>query len=77
MEQKIGPIKEKNQKYPGFDDYEVEDAARTIKRAEEIKQDKKLYDFALSCLKKEANAINSISDLKKVREDKYGAESGY
>lgn len=67
----------KNGKYPGFDDYEVEDAARALKRAEEVKQNSKLFAAAQKCLKKELKAIRSIADLKKVRDEKMAEKSDY
>lgn len=38
-------------------DYEVEDAARTLLRAEEIKKDKKLYPAAIKELEKQRVAL--------------------
>lgn len=45
--------------------YEIEDAARTLTRAEEIKQDKRLMPHVHKHLKKQHRAIaTSIADLR-------------
>lgn len=45
--------------------WEVEDAARTLKRAEEIKVDSGLYKKAMAQLEKEQKAIlKAVSSLK-------------
>ena len=53
-----------------YDNWEVEDAARTLMRAEEIKQNKDLYDKAQGELKKQANAANAALNKSKQETDK-------
>ncbi len=48
-------------------DYEVECAANDLLRAEEIKANPELYKKALAHLQKKKSAIESIADLKELR----------
>ena len=51
---------------PKFKDWEIDDAARTIMRAEEIKQDKELMALVAPKLKQKAEAaINAANVLYK------------
>ena len=59
---KHGPVAIVEEK--GLDKYEIENAARTLKEAEKIKQDKKLHAKAMEELKKEMKALHSIAALK-------------
>lgn len=58
------------------DEYEVDEAVRTLIKAEEIKQDKKLMAACVAQLDKKKKAINSIDGLRaKAKElDKADAE---
>lgn len=47
-----------------YDEWAVEDAARTLIRAEEIKQDSKMMKLVSKQIKKQKKAINSIDDLR-------------
>ncbi len=53
----------------GYDEWEIDDAVRTLVRAEEIKQDPKLMKACSSALTKKLKAVKSIADLKKRRDD--------
>lgn len=46
------------------DRYEIEDALKTLMRAEEIKADKKLMKDVFSLAKEQKESISSIEDLK-------------
>lgn len=59
------PVDPKSEKEGEFEKYEIEDAVRTLIRAEEIKQDPKLMAACTSHLEKQKKAINSISGLRK------------
>jgi len=48
----------------GYDKWELEDAARTLVRAEEIKSDKKLMDALGPYLDKQVGAYKSIAQLR-------------
>lgn len=48
--------------------YEIEEALRTLMRAEEIKSDKKLMKDVFSLAKEQKDSIASIEDLKKAYE---------
>lgn len=54
-----GPTKKK-----GYDDYELDDAVRTLVRAEEIRQDGKLLKAIQGRLDKKVRAVKSLADLK-------------
>ncbi len=58
-------IKPKSEKKDGFEKYEIEDAVRTLIRAEEIKQDAKLMAACSGHLEKQKKAIDSVAGLKK------------
>lgn len=47
-----------------YDKWELEDAARTLVRAEEIKGDKKLMDALAPYLDKQVTAYKSIAQLR-------------
>lgn len=47
--------------------YEIEDAANTLMRAEEIKKDKHLMPHVHAHLNKKVKAIRSIADIKEAR----------
>lgn len=50
---------QKEKKIDGIDRWQVENAADTIQRAMEIKQDKKLFKAALKCLKQKKEAVQT------------------
>lgn len=60
----------KEMKDDKYEDWKVEDAASTLLRAEEIKQDSKMMSKVAPLLAKKKKAITSIADLKKVREER-------
>lgn len=66
------PMKEaekEKSKYGKYDEYEIKDCARTIAKAEEIKQDKEKMKYVAMCLKEKkeatARAYTSVEDLRK------------
>lgn len=58
------PMELKSEKKDGFEKYEIEDAVRTLIRAEEIKQDAKLMAACSESLSKQKKAIDSVAGLK-------------
>lgn len=65
-----GPVKaatEKKSNKP--DDYEIKDAVNTLVRAEEIKNDERLWPYVEKELGKKVKAIKSLDDLRKVADD--------
>jgi len=60
--------KKKDGKYGKYDDYEIENAARTITEAEEIKADKEMMKYVETCLNEKSSAtkkaIKSIADMR-------------
>lgn len=69
------PKKEKN-KYGKWDKWEIENAADTLIKAEEIKGDKEKMKYVSKCLEDKAKetkkAITSIEGLKAEFKTKYG-----
>lgn len=59
-------VKEKKKKY---EDYEIEEAVRTLMRAEEIKADPALMKCCMKEVSKKKKAISSIAQLKKMAND--------
>lgn len=64
-------------KYGKFEEYEVEQAARTLEEAEEIKADPELMKYVKMCMEdkvksvqKAMEGISSIKDLKAVAKKK-------
>lgn len=59
-------------KYSGhknkYEDYEIESAADTLIRAEEIRKDEGLYKLAAAGVKKKADAANAAVDNSKMME---------
>ncbi|MFA5152424.1 MAG: hypothetical protein WC554_07705 [Clostridia bacterium] len=53
-------------KINGFSEYQIEDAARTLIRAEEIRNDKKLFPLAQKELVKQAQAAADAAVENKV-----------
>lgn len=53
-----------------YDEYKIQDAARTLKEAEKIKQDPELLELALKEVAKEGKAISSLAELKSVASKK-------
>lgn len=51
-------------------EWELEDAVRTLVKAEEIKQDKALMKQLGPHLDKKVKAIKSIADLKRVKKER-------
>lgn len=64
MMKEMAPMKEESDESEGFDKYEIEDAVRTLIRAEEIKQDSKLMAACSASLEKQKKAIDSVAGLK-------------
>ena len=64
MEVEVKVEKEKKKEYGKWDKWEIEDAARTLKEAEKIKQDPEKMKYVMECIKKEKKAISSIEDLR-------------
>ena len=64
----------KEKKYGKYDEYEIKGAADTLIRAEEIKADKDKMKYISECMKeklaKVKKAVSSISDLRKLAEEK-------
>lgn len=58
-----------------YDKYAVEDAARTLMRAEEIRSDKKMMELVVPHLKKQQGAITSVMQLRKLSNKKHMEES--
>ena len=58
----------------GIQDYEIEDAARTLMQAEEIKKNKELMPHVHKHLKKKMCAIRSVQDLRSLANDADGDE---
>jgi hypothetical protein len=58
---------EENNKNGKYDEWFLEDAARTLLRAEEIKTDKKLMKALQPHLNKKAKAYKSLADLREAR----------
>lgn len=57
------PVKEPEKKE--FDRWEIDDAVRTLVRAEEIKADPKLMAACSKALAKQKKAIDSVDQLRK------------
>lgn len=67
------PVEEKEKKgeYGEFDKWDIEQAARTLREAEEIKADKKKMKYVSKCLKKDLKAAEkAVSGIQGMR-DKY------
>lgn len=60
-------------KKDSIDKYEVEDAVRTLLRAEEIKADKKLMALVGPEISKKHKAISKISSMAQLRDKANGA----
>jgi hypothetical protein len=56
-------------KVKGYDEYELKDAVRTLRRAEEIKADKKLMAALKPFIAKEAKAMNKVASQINSRSD--------
>lgn len=69
MKMKIEVEKEKKDKeYGKYEKYEIEDAARTLREAERIKNDKEKMKYVTKCLEKDAKAFNNvIKSIKDIR----------
>jgi hypothetical protein len=55
------PVKESK-----YDDWQVDDALRTILRAEEIQKDKKLMDLVAAKAKEQKEALDKIEARKEI-----------
>ena len=77
------PVKTKEEKkeYGKYDKWEIENAARTLVEAEEIKADKEKMKYVAMCMKKkvvaEKKAIESIDDLRKLAKGEPDEEMEY
>lgn len=58
-------------------EWQAEDDARTMMRHAEICADKKRHDAAMAKLQKQKKAITSLEDLKKMHQEKYGANAAH
>jgi hypothetical protein len=65
---------EKDEEDRKYDDWRVDDAYCTLKRAEEIKQDKKMMGLIQERLDKDKKAIRSLDELKKKIGEDYSVE---
>lgn len=76
----MGCLSEDEKKINGFRKWEVEDALHTLKRAGEIKRDKKKMKAVKKLFpeyfKKEKREIESLQDLRDMLEDGEDEESG-
>lgn len=70
MRIEIGSLDEKKP-----DEYEIKNWAEKILEAEEIKNDPEKMKLVAPYLEKKAKAINSVADLRKLREKGYAADS--
>lgn len=59
-------VVDKEEKEEKYDQWEIDDAYRTLKRAEEIKNDPELMGLVSACYDKDVKALNSLSSLKKL-----------
>ena len=65
------PISSKKvEKKKGYDEWELDDAVRTLIRAEEIKDDEPLMKAIKPHLDKKVKAVKSIADLKRIASEK-------
>ena len=66
-------------KYGKYDDYEIENAARTLMDAEKIKADKEKMKYVKMCMGEQAghieSSIASMGDLKAARDKSYKEET--
>jgi hypothetical protein len=67
----------KEKKYGKYEDYEIENAARTLMESEEIKKDSEKMKYVAQCLKHKGEAyeaalgkISNLDDLKKAAKKK-------
>lgn len=67
--------KDEGKKEGEFDKYELEDAVRTLERAEEIKANSKMMDALQPMLQKKMQHIKSVSALRKVASKKIVEEA--
>ena len=63
------PVAAKPKKKKKIEDWEVEDALRTLKQAEKIREDEEMMKLVEKHAKKEVRAIRSIADLRKRRDE--------
>lgn len=75
------PMKEEKEKYGEYDKWQVEDWARAIQTAEEVKADPEKMKYVLPMLKQKIGAleslkksISSIDDLRAIAKDKAPAD---
>jgi len=59
----------KEKKMGGYCEYEVEDALRSLQRAEEVRKDPKLMVQVQKMAKIKMKEIKSIADLKNIRQN--------
>jgi len=64
------PAVKEEKKKGKWDDWELDDMVNTIIRAEEIKNDPEKMKAIGSRMDKKVKAVKSLSDLKKVRDEK-------
>lgn len=73
--------KEEKKEYGKYDKWEIENAARTLVEAEEIKADKEKMKYVAMCMKKkhtaEKKAIESIDDLRALSKGEPDEEMEY
>lgn len=59
-------VDQKDEEECEYSEWEIEDAYRTLKKAEEIKNDPALMKLVAEEYNEDVKAINSLSDLKKL-----------
>jgi hypothetical protein len=64
------PISEGKDKKKTYDTWEVSQACDTLMRAEEIKKDEELMKLVTVEMGKKKDAINSIDDVIRIRDEK-------
>jgi hypothetical protein len=71
-------LKSKPKKYGKYDEYEIENAMRTLMDAEKIKADKEKMKYVKQCMAEQKghieSTIGSMDDLKAAREKAYEDE---
>jgi len=72
------PKDEKPKKYGKYDEYEIENAMRTLMDAEKIKADKEKMKYVKQCMAEHKGhietSIKSVDDIKAAREKAYKDE---
>ena len=57
-------------KYGKYENYEIEDAARVLQEAEEIKKDSKKMEYVQKCLEEKLkNTKKAVSSIQEIRDE--------